>query len=297
MAERKFKEAAQKARGLIVRAEHRFSGHPSGAGDSFLWEHSEHVAALCRRLAKDEGQDPDLAYLAGLFHDAGKFAGGRYHSDEKPEEQAASAAASRILGQVGFSRRSVNRLAKALKSLYQSGAGRDTLADIVHDADFLSKFGRLGVAQFFIKSALRGRNLERAITEYLSKELTYAALLPRNMRTRAGRRLAGKKAAETLRYFEGLLREIRDMPGALFRVKLFRVSRPEKSGRVVPVRLVLPASCRGCGGRWVPEFSTEKGIKCEKLEAALRCSGCRQSYRLSFCLPEIQPWGALLRRR
>jgi HD superfamily phosphodiesterase len=64
-----------------MRAERRFSGRPSGASDSFLWEHSEHVAALCRRLAKEEGEDTGLAYLAGLFHDAGKFAGGRYHSD------------------------------------------------------------------------------------------------------------------------------------------------------------------------------------------------------------------------
>ncbi|HEX9902269.1 MAG TPA: HD domain-containing protein [Acidobacteriota bacterium] len=288
MPGRKFKEATQKARGLIVRAERRFSGRPAGQSDSFLWEHSEHVAALCRRLAKEEGEDSDLAYLTGLFHDAGKFVGGQYHSDEQPEELAASAAASKILDQTGFSRRSINRLTKALKSLYQPKAGPDTLADIVHDADFLSKFGRLGVAQFFIKSALRGRSLERAITEYSSKELTYAALLPRNMRTRAGRRLAGKKAAETLRYFEGLLREIKDMPGAPYRVKLFKVSRPGDSGRAVPVRLVLAASCRRCGGRWVPEFSTETGIKCEKLEAALRCSGCGQSYRISFCLPEIQ---------
>ena len=64
-----------------MRAERRFSGRPSGASDNFLWEHSEHVAALCRRLAKEEGEDTGLAYLAGLFHDAGKFAGGRYHSD------------------------------------------------------------------------------------------------------------------------------------------------------------------------------------------------------------------------
>ena len=297
MLSSRYQRATEQARRMIIRAERRFSGRPSGASDSFLWEHSEHVAALCRRLAKEEGLDADLAYLAGLFHDAGKFAGGLYHPDEKPEEQAASAAASRILGQAGFSRRFVNRLAKALKSLYQSEAGRDTLADIVHDADFLSKFGRLGVAQYFLKSALRGRSLERAITEYLSKELTYAAVLPRNMRTRAGRRLAGKKAAETLRYFEGLLREIRDMPGAPYRVKLLKASRPDGSGQTVPVRLVLPASCRRCGGRWHPEFSTEKGTKCEKLEAVMRCSGCRQSYRISFCLPEIRGSGALLRAR
>jgi HD superfamily phosphodiesterase len=293
----KYEKAASRVRALIERSELRLSGSSAGKSDSFLWEHSEHVAALCRRLAKEESEDTGLAYLAGLFHDAGKFAGGRYHSDEKPEEQAASAAATRILGQAGFSRRSINRLAKALNSLYQSGAGRDTLADIVHDADFLSKFGRLGVAQFFLKSALRGRSLERSIIEYLSKELTYAAVLPRNMRTRAGRRLAGKKAAETLGYFEGLLLEIRDMPGAPYRVKLFKVSRPDGSRQTVPVRLVLPASCRRCGGRWHPQFSTEKGIKCEKLEAVMRCSGCRQSYRISFCLPEIRRSGALLRGR
>jgi len=287
MLAKKLKAAAEQARKLIVRAERRFSGRPSGKGDGFLWEHSQHVATLAQRLAREEGEKEGLAYMAGLFHDAGKFSGGRYHADDRPEEQAAEAAACRIMRRTGFSAPSIGRVAKALKSLYQSGAGPDALADIVHDADFLSKFGRLGVAQFFIKSALRGRNLERSITEYLSKELTYAAVLPQNMRTRSGRRLARKKTADTLRYFNGLLHEIRELSGAPYRVRLFKVGAPGHSGHAVPVRLVLPASCSKCGGRLKPQFSTEKGLKCEQLEAAVRCSRCGQSYRLSFCLPEI----------
>ncbi len=287
MPDKKLNSAAEQARKWIVLAERRLSGRPSGKGDGFLWEHSQHVATLARRLAGEEGEKEGLAYLAGLFHDAGKFSGGRYHADDRPEELAAAAAARRIMRRTGFSAASIGRVIKALKSLYQSGAGPDALADIVHDADFLSKFGRLGVAQFFIKSALRGRNLVRSITEYLSKELTYAAVLPQNMRTRSGRRLARKRAAETLRFFKGLLGEIREMPGAPYRLKTFTVARPGTSGRAVQVRLVLPASCDKCGGRLKPQFSTEKGVKCEQLEAAVRCSGCGQSYRLSFCLPEI----------
>ena len=297
MSAKKLKVAAEQAHKLIVRAERHYAGRISGKRDGFLWEHSQHVATLAQRLAREEGKEEGLAYLAGLFHDAGKFVGGRYHADDRPEEKAATAAARRIMRRAGFSAASIGRVAIALKSLYQSGARPDALADIVHDADFLSKFGRLGVAQFFIKSALRGRNLERSITEYLSKELTYAAVLPQNMRTRSGRRLARRKAAETLRYFKGLLNELRGLGEASYRLRLFKVVKPEHSGRPLPVRLVLPASCGKCGGRLRPQFSTEKSAKCEQLEAVVRCSGCGQSYRLSFCLPEIPARSAPLRHR
>jgi uncharacterized protein len=180
------------------------------------------------------------------------------------------------------------RVAAAIRALYQEGAGPDPLADIVHDADFLSKFGYLGVAQFFIKSALRGRTLRAAVMSSLSKELTYAACLPLNMRTEAGRVLAAGKSADTLKFHASLLSELRDVHGLEFRVKRIRVARALPLRGKVDVRLVLAPRCEACGGKWEIRTETARGTKCEKLEARVRCAGCGDAYEIAFCLPELR---------
>jgi len=72
----------EKVQALIVEAERKFAGNAPEAEGSFLWEHTLHVAGLAFRLAETEKSDPALAAVTALFHDAGKFAGGRYHADE-----------------------------------------------------------------------------------------------------------------------------------------------------------------------------------------------------------------------
>jgi len=270
----------------IEEAEKKFAGRKD-AKTGFLWEHTVLVAAQSFSLAKSEKENPDLAALVALFHDSGKFAGGRYHAGDKPEEEEAARLARRTLEETGLKMADVGHVVRALRSLYLSGASRNRLADIVHDADFLSKFGYLGVANFFVKSTLRGRNLETAAMDYLSKELTYAAVLPANMRTSAARRLAVKKAADTQRFFRGYLGELNDAHGMDLRVRAVEVPVPGARPRQAKVTLVLPVSCAGCGGKWESEFRTERGLKCEKLEASLRCGACGERRLISFCLPEM----------
>ncbi len=258
-----------------------------GGKEGFLWEHTVLVATQSHRLAKAEKENQDLAALVALFHDAGKFAGGRYHADGKPEEEEAARLARVTLEEAGLKMAEIGHVVRALRSLYRSGASRNRLADIVHDADFLSKFGYLGVANFFVKSTLRGRNLETAAMDYLSKELTYAAVLPANMRTAAARRLAVKKSADTLRFYKSYIGELEEAHGMDLRVRTLEVPRTGGRGRRARVTLVLPASCGACGGKWETEFRTEAGLKCEKLEAALRCGACGETRSVSFCLPEM----------
>ncbi len=276
----------ERVRKLIEESERKFSGRKS-AGPGFLWEHTVLVASLAFRMARAEKEDADLAALAALFHDAGKFSGGRYRGDDKPEEEAAARLAREILEDAGLEMAAVGHVVRALRSLYNGGARRSRLADIVHDADFLSKFGLLGVAQFFVKSTLRGRNLESAIMGHLSKELTYASVLPANMRTEAGRKLAMRKSEETLRFYKALLAELEKAHGMQFRVRTADV--PLRSGRRrrLEVLLVTPAACEACGQGWEVEFRTEKGVKCERLEAVVRCSGCGARREMGFCLPEV----------
>ena len=66
----------EKVRRTIEEAEKKFSGKKDGK-DGFLWEHTVLVAGQSFRLAEAEKEDPELAALTALYHDAGKFAGGR----------------------------------------------------------------------------------------------------------------------------------------------------------------------------------------------------------------------------
>jgi HD superfamily phosphodiesterase len=275
----------ERIRRTIEEAEKKFSKKKDGK-PGFLWEHTALVAAQSFRLAKAEKENSDLAALVGLFHDAGKFAGGRYHAGDKPEEEEAARLARATLEEAGLGMADIGHVVRALRSLYLSGGSRSRLADIVHDADFLSKFGYLGVANFFVKSTLRGRNLESAAMDYLSKELTYAAVLPANMRTAAARRLAVRKSADTLKFYRSYLAELKEAHGIDFRIRTVDV--PAAAGRRrARVTLVLPVSCGACGGKWETELRTEKGLKCETLEASLRCPACDERRSISFCLPEM----------
>jgi uncharacterized protein len=259
----------------------------SGAAESFLWEHTTHVASIAHSLTLAEGLDPLIPTVAALFHDAGKFAGGRYHEDGIAEEKEAARIAGSLLHRFGMKSADVKRVRSALKALYSEKAGKNPVADIIHDADFLSKFGALGVAGFFAKSALRRRTLGTAVLRHLSKEVTYAACLPMNMRTAAGRKLAAKKAADSLRFFNLLLAELRDAQIADFRIRRMRVPDPDDKERSLQVRLVLPAACPGCEGRWNITWATEHGVKCRQLRIDARCRRCGERLETSFCLPEI----------
>jgi uncharacterized protein len=276
----------ERIRKTIEESEKAFSGKKEGKG-GFLWEHTVLVASQAFRLATNEKENPDLAALTALFHDSGKFAGGRYHADDKPEEEEGARLARATLEESGLKMTDIGHVVRALRSLYKSGASRSRLADIVHDADFLSKFGYLGVANFFVKSTLRGRNLESAAMDYLSKELTYAAVLPANMRTSSARRLAVKKSADTLRFYRSYLGELKEAHGMDLRIRTIDVPGPAGRSRRAKVSLVLPAACGGCGGKWETDLRTEKGLKCEKLEVSLRCVGCGSRRSVSFCLPEM----------
>jgi len=276
----------EKVRRLIEGSERRFTGR-SGKQDSYLWEHTTHVASLAFDLARAEKKDPVVPAVAALFHDAGKFMEGDYHKGSRPEEEDAARLADAALRDVGMRPRDIRRVAFALRSLYNARAARNAIADLVHDADFLSKFGALGIAQFFIKSTLRGQTLRSALLSSLSKELTYAAGLPGNMRTKAGKRRAERKSAETMRFFRSLLIELRETRIADVVVKRVLVEPASRPGKPVVVRLAVPRVCDACGGRWTIAHRTERGTKCEKLEAEINCATCGRRSSFSFCLPEI----------
>ena len=107
------------------------------------------------------------------------------------------------------------------------------------------------------------------------------------MQTSAGRDLATKKASDSLKFFRSLLAELRDARIAELKIRQFRIPCPSSSDRFLKVQCVVSPSCPECGGIWNMAWTTEKGIKCKKLNLEWACSYCRERLETSFCLPEI----------
>jgi hypothetical protein len=255
--------------------------------DSFLWDHTIQVAAISFILSQEEEVDPLVPLLTALFHDAGKFSPNGYHQENIPEEQSSAAAARTILLKLGLPQPVITGVSDSLNTLYQENAAPELAADIVHDADFLSKFGFQGAAQLFIKSALRGRHLSNTVISSVSKELTYAEILPENMRTPFGQKAAVIKKKNSRIYFHGLLRELRDAGIMDCRIHIIKMPCPLQPQRLLSLHLVEPAACPQCGAAFKRNFSVEAGLKCRKLNGKIVCAGCEYSISLSFCLPEI----------
>jgi predicted RNA-binding Zn-ribbon protein involved in translation (DUF1610 family) len=225
--------------------------------------------------------------VAALFHDAGKFVEGKYHDEGTLEEEESARIAERILSHCGMKNTEIRKVLAGLKALYNESVKKNRIAAILHDADFLSKFGAMGVASFFTKSTLRGRTLRSSILGHLSKELTYASCLPLNMHTVAGRKLASQKAKDSIKFFRSLLSELRDAQIADLQISRLRIPCPAPKKRSLAIELVSSRYCPECRNDWEMAWMTEKGIKCNKLSVEWSCPKCGEQLETSFCLPEI----------
>jgi HD superfamily phosphodiesterase len=271
----------------IEKREKAFERKEKGVADSFLWEHSLHVALYARKICLLEKMDPMIPVLAALFHDIGKFDDGLYHKENIPEEEQSSKIASEFLHLEGAHSSDIDLLVSVLKSLYDENKKGNLIADILHDADFLAKSGYLGIANFFTKSALKGQSLMKALSLHLSKELTYASVLLKNMKTLAGKKIAEQKSKDTLSFFRKLIRELSEAGIAEFVILEEEMPCPQKGKKSLKIHLAVPLNCPTCEGKLEKEYSFEQGIKCTELVIGIRCQRCPFNYRMSFCLPEL----------
>ena len=287
LIEPSFPGLLDKVREIIEESESKYVKNREGEKHSFLWEHTICVATFALVLCRVEKEDPSIPVVAALFHDIGKFDQGQYHQEDTPEEKISARIADEILPAFGLKEDEIKIIVSGLTALYAEKNQKNRIADILHDADFLSKSGYLGVAHFFTKSALKGQNLYRALSQDLSKELTYASVLPQNMRTTAGEELAEQKAKDSLAFYRNFLQELRDSGISRFKIREEELPCPQKKGRILKIYLVVPQVCLTCGDIFVPKFSFAQGIKCTELVAHIQCRGCSSDYGISFCLPEI----------
>lgn len=286
----KYPKLIERIRQLIEDSERAFSKNKDSKGedaDSFLWEHTIHVAAIARKIALAEEVNTTDAVIAALFHDSGKFLEGHYHADDTPEEEKAAQLAKEVLIKEGMDKEKIDTITAALTALYNDKQLASRITDVVHDADFLAKFGYLGVANFFVKSALRGQALCKILISSLSKELTYAAALKTNMRTATGKKLAEKKSVATLSYYQGLLDELREAGIAFFKIIEAAFPCPKNPNKILTLRMVVPEVCPECSGGLSMNFTSQTQTKCEQLTATIHCEQCPSQYEITFCLPEI----------
>lgn len=259
--------------------------------ESFLWQHTVYVASMAMQLAVRQKRDPLLPVVTALFHDCGKFENGRYHQGDTPEEETGARIARRLLSDVGFPEEQIREVEESLLALYNENKADNTLTYIVHDADFLVKFGYMGFANFFEKSVLRGMVIRNSILKTMSKELTYAACLEANMFTAAGREMARRKSGITLSLFRNYLDELREAGISDYEIREMEVNCCKGPDDIIPLVLVLPRFCDRCRAPLAITFDREKGIKCERLIVNIDCEHCKdhKGYDFSFCLPEISP--------
>jgi putative nucleotidyltransferase with HDIG domain len=282
--ESRFPGLIEEIRKIIEDSERAYDGVDCRS-ESFLWEHTMHVASIAGQLAISEGIDARIPVIAALFHDIGKFARGRYHEEGTIEEEESARIAEELLQSHGMTQSDINEVLSGLRALYNEKAKKNQIAGVLHDADFLSKFGVLGIASFFIKSTLRRRTLKTSVLEYLSKELTYAACLPLNMRTSSGRKFAERKSKDSIKFFRSLLNELREAGIADLKIRSFPIQLLD--GSLLSIRMVIPPTCMECGEKWEMDWDTEIGVKCFKLCVDWDCSHCGKQLETSFCLPEL----------
>ncbi len=244
-----------------------------------LWDHLLRVARIAERLGREEGLDPALCRMAGLFHDAGKFSGGHYHEGDRPEEEGSVALLEELAPAHKIPNRDIEAVAEAITQLYCDKSTPAPLAKVLFDADNLEKLGSLGVANFFIKTGLRGRGISPKQLYKLTVELTYVHHASDCLWTGSGRALAIERAAESKRFYLQLLDDLRKDD-----LYDFNVEEVEFEG--VSLQVVSPGVCE-CSRKLERRIWSEKGVKCLEIHLEHRCSACGVISRLRFCRPRM----------
>ncbi len=283
MINKRYPGLVEKIREKIENAEKEFDGD---GGESYLWEHTLMVSSVAGIISKKEQIDPVPVILSAFFHDSGKFVKGNYHSNDIPEEEDSIKVAKEIMEKFDIDKTLIEKVVNSLKSLYFEGSVRNLIADIIHDADFLSKSGPVGIPVYFSKGVLRRKSLINWLIDTASKEITYNFHLEPNMRTSKGKEIASSNSKFTLNFFNTLFSDLKTKEIAHFKI-LTEDVRTEKYPNGIEIKLAIPETCPECSSSLELKKKQEKGIKCEKMLAAINCKSCSYSKEIFFCIPEI----------
>lgn len=257
-------------------ASHGRNDRPSDS----LWDHLSRVALFAERIGRAEGVEPVACRLAGLFHDAGKFAQGVYHKGEKPEEDRSVEVLRELASGWSGSAELIEDVAESILQLYRDDPEPTQLTKVLFDADNLDKLGPLGIANYFVKAGLRGGGVSRGLLYRLTVEMTYARHAPHALLTDTGKRMATVRSEETTRFLKRLLDSMRE--DGLYDFQVEEVSTED--GLILDV--VAPVAC-ACGGPLERILWEIPGIKCSEIHLKHTCLTCADSHELRFCRPRL----------
>lgn len=268
--------AIRKELGRYIRKEEASYNSGDVASDT-LMGHLERVACHAVRLALKEGVDPLWAETAALFHDAGKFHDEQYHEGDKPEEDYAIEILRTLGGQNGLDTAIIEQVSEAIRQLYCDDPTPTPLSMVLFDADNYDKLGLIGIANYFIKSGLRGRGITADIIIQLTVELTYARYATRRFYTKTGRAIVESRSLETIRFIHDFLQSLKD--DGLFDARIERICISD-----LELDVILPSSCP-CGASMGIKPWIEKGVKCTEIHLEIGCTACDNRYKIKFCRP------------
>lgn len=265
-------------KGHIRKEEAGYSGKRQGEGS--LWHHLVRVAHLAEKLGRSEGLDPAVCRLAGLFHDAGKFSDGTYHQGDRPEEERSVELLIEYAGRYGLNQQIVDDISRSFGQLYRDEAHPSALTRVLFDADNLDKLGSLGIANYFVKSGLKGNGISPDSLYRLTAELTYARHAPACMATPAGYELASRKAPETYQFILNLLKSLRD--DGIFNFSVEAVTFDH-----LILDVVSPSECE-CRADLQRRLWKVKGVKCLEIHVEHFCPHCESRHEIRFCTPKLR---------
>jgi uncharacterized protein len=266
----------RKELGEYVRKEESSYGSPISVPDT-LMGHLERVASYAVHLASEEGVDPLCAELAGLFHDAGKFHDGQYHKGDTPEEEHSVEILREIGGNKGLDPTIIEEASLAIRQLYIDEPRRTPLSMVLFDADNLDKMGLLGIANYFIKSGLRGECITVEMLMDLTVELTYARYASRRLFTKTGRTIAERRSSATIRFIHDFLQSLKE--DGLFNTRVENIIVSD-----LEIEVVSPSSCH-CGAELTKKTWLKQGVKCTEIHLEMACTSCNYRYKIKFCRP------------
>ena len=216
-----------------------------------------------------EGGDGRLAYIMGLLHDVGKIrARGLDLLDSEATVEVIEEKLSPYTDNLML-RRIIDGLTK--------GGSIEALA--VHDADYLSKAGVLGVATFFSKWTAKGLTVDEAVIGKLSRELTILSNIERHLVTEYAKKLGRHLAKVALKSYRQLLKELK--------IQGLNLRLVRRKARGYSVVLVVPITCPSCNGEVkVSRGLISRGKACTEYSVTIKCKNCDWNMEESTCILE-----------
>ncbi len=139
--------------GIAAEVREQLAQH--GVRGSHLWAHTQRVTGVALALSEESGDDPVLAFLAGILHDVTKLSESQGESAIPHEESGAAFAGDILRGDLPPD--AVHAIQTAIRK--ESGS---TLGDVLHDADKLDKIGAAGIVRRIAEQA-RSSDLRAAL--------------------------------------------------------------------------------------------------------------------------------------